>query len=106
MNDFDLISSFSLIDNFDHTNEYTRFDHKRNSYTLIEGILLSSSLKHDVISSTIVHPHINTSDHLPVQITLNIDYENFTSPSNSVTTYIPWASLSNSETENFRATIR
>ena len=44
MSEFDLVSSFDFSPDFDHNNSYTRFDIKRNSYTLIDSILLSRSL--------------------------------------------------------------
>ena len=46
----DLISSFDFSPGFDQNNSYTRFDIKRNSYTLIDSILLSRSLSNIVKS--------------------------------------------------------
>ena len=105
MNDFGLVSSFSLIDNFDSTTEYTRFDLKRNSFTLIDGILISDTLTDLVCSSTIIHPPVNTSDHLPVQLTINLQIDHCDCIKKPVTSYIAWTTLSDSETDLFRDTM-
>ena len=57
--DYDLINSFSLCPGFDAGREYTRFDVKRNSYTLIDGILISKSLAHIITDCRILHPPDN-----------------------------------------------
>ena len=66
MNDFGLISTFQHMAGFDHNVEFTRYDVKKNLYTLIDGILISSSLSSCVESCSIVHPPTNVSDHLPI----------------------------------------
>ena len=59
MTDFGLISSFDFFPGFDPGIHYTRFDDKRGSYTLIDGILLSSSLSKYIHGSTILSPATN-----------------------------------------------
>ena len=39
MSEFKLVSSFDFLPGFDPDQHYTRFDYKRNSFTLIDGIL-------------------------------------------------------------------
>ena len=105
MNDYELVSNFSFIDNFDPTTEYTRFDLKKNSFTLIDGFLLSKCLSDVVQSSSIVHPHTNTSDHLPVELTINVKVEIFECKTSSLNFYIPWSTLTDSESTFYRETM-
>ena len=49
---FDLVTNYSFIDGFDENRDYTRFDTKRGSYTLIDGIILSKSLSYIIENST------------------------------------------------------
>ena len=97
MTEFDLISSFDFSPSFDHKTEYTRFDIKRNSYTLIDGILVSRSLSDSIVSSQILHPHDNVSDHLPIEITINVDLCDFLTQPSNVSYYIAWSTLTNDD---------
>ena len=99
---FDLVTNYSFIDGFDENRDYTRFDTKRGSYTLIDGIILSKSLSYIIENSTILHPPDNVSDHLPVEIAVNLEISDFLVESSHVSSYIPWASLSNLELNNYR----
>ena len=99
---FDLVSSFSFSTDFDVSRDYTRFDLKRNSFTLIDGILISKSLSHIVDSCRILHPHDNVSDHLPVEISINVEISGFLKSESKLSTFIPWSSLSNDELSCFR----
>ena len=105
MNDYDLESNFAFIDNFDFNTEYTRFDLKKNSFTLIDGILVSKCLSDVVLSSNIIHPPNNTSDHLPVELTINVNAEMFTHKTSPVSFYIPWSTLTESESTLYRETM-
>ena len=75
MNDFGLISTFQHMPGFDHKVEFTRYDVKKNSYTLIDGILISDSLSSCVESCSIIHPPTNVSDHLPIDVVLNLQID-------------------------------
>ena len=105
MNDYDLVSNFSLIDGFDPNLEYTRFDVKRNSFTLIDGILFSRCLSDIVVSSNIIHPHTNISDHLPVELIIKVEIEIFKFTTSPLSFYIPWKTLSESELSHYRETM-
>ena len=105
MEDYELVSNYSFIDNFDHCTDYTRFDLKRNSFTLIDGILLSKCLSDVVLSSNIIHPHTNTSDHLPVELTINVNIEKYDFKVSPVSFYIPWNTLTDYESSNYRDTM-
>ena len=105
MSNFNLISSFDFLPSFDPKKEFTRFDLKRKSFTLIDGILISRSLSDTVDSSSILHPHNNVSDHLPIEIVLNVDICEFIQESPSITNYIPWSSLTDDEINSFQSTM-
>ena len=102
---FDLAPNYSFIQGFDKNCNYTRFDTKRNSYTLIDGILISKSLSHTIQSSSILHPPDNVSDHLPVEITIALDISDFLEEKSHVTNFIPWASLTSEELNCFRSSM-
>ena len=103
MSEFDLVSSFDFFPGFNHTTDYTRCDHKRKSYTLIDGILLSRSLSNIVNSSQILHLHDNVSDHLPLEITINVDICDFLKDVSPISQYIPWSTLNDDEILNYRS---
>ena len=105
MEDYDLVDNYSFINNFDHSTNYTRFDLKRNSFTLIDGILFSRCLSDIILSSDIIHPHINTSDHLPVELTINVTIKKYEYKNSPVSFYIPWNTLNDSESSIYRDTM-
>ena len=102
MRDFDLVSNYDFVPGFDAQSDYTRFDRKRGSYTLIDGILISRSLSPLVQSSSILHPPLNVSDHLPVEIVLNVELGEYWKDKPTVSNFIPWSSLSEDELFLFR----
>ena len=105
IDEYDLLTSYSFMDNFDSQSAFTRFDIKRNSYTLIDGIFISRSLAHIVQSSSILNPHDNVSDHLPLEIVISIDVEEFSYSKPRVTEYIPWSKLSQADIDSFQSTM-
>ena len=105
MSEFNLVSNFDFMPDFDPSKDYTRFDTKRNSYTLIDGILISQSLSNIVESSCIIHPADNVSDHLPVEITINIDVCDTPHKPSPISNYIPWSSLTDVEISSYRSTM-
>ena len=106
MSEFHLVSSFDFFPNFNHKQEYTRFDVKRNSFfTLIDGIFLSKSLSNVVESSTILHPHDNVSDHLPLEININVEICEFSQEKSPISYYIPWSTLTDAELTVYQNTM-
>ena len=99
---FDLVTNYSFISGFNENCDFTRFDTKRNSYTLIDGILFSQSLSHIIQNSQILHPPDNVSDHLPVEITISLDICDFLEEKSHITNFIPWSSLTNEENSHYR----
>ena len=68
-----LFSAFDLVPNFDPSANFTRCDLKTNSFTLIDGILLSDSLR-DLVSNVRISDYgDNVSDHRPVELDLDIN---------------------------------
>ena len=102
MSKFDLISNFEFSPGFDPNNSYTRFDVKKDSYTLIDGILVSRSLSNIIESSHVLFPHDNVSDHLPVEITISVNICDFLREPSPISYYIPWISLCDEEKANFQ----
>ena len=102
IDDFNLTTNYTFISQFDSSQEYTRFDLKRNSFTLIDGILISKSLSYLIQKSNILHPPTNVSDHLPVEISLSLEIDDFLEEESRVTNFIPWASLSTDELSIYR----
>ena len=102
INEYNLLTNYSFMNNFDPRTAYTRCDMKRNSFTLIDGILISESIAHIVKSSDILNPHDNVSDHLPVEIVICVDIVEFTCSKPTVTEYIPWTNLSNDNIDTYQ----
>ena len=99
---YDLVSSFAFSPEFDPNRDFTRFDVKRNSYTLIDGVLISKSLSHIVESCSILHPPLNVSDHLPIEITVNVEISNFLEEKSHISSFIPWSTLTTNELSTYR----
>ena len=66
------MTCFDINANFDPDNAFTRSDAKTNSYTLIDGILISYELRDIVSDIRIVHQGDNLSDHCPVAVDINV----------------------------------
>ena len=98
---FSLISAFDLNPNFDHANSFTRCDIKNNSFTLIDGILVSSSLSTKISNVNINHCGNNPSDHSPVDLSLDVICSTFSPTPRKYTHFIPWNSLSNEEVSRY-----
>ena len=105
MHEYGLVSCFDSIPNFDYTTQYTRCDVKRNSYTLIDCILVSHTLQPFIENIEIYHHHMNVSDHVPIRLTLNVDFDSFKPSGNTFTNYIPWNSLKEEELDSFRSSM-
>ena len=78
MDRFSLKSAFDLIPSFDHRHSYTRSDVKTNSFTLIDGILVSESLTDRISNVRISHCGENVSDHSPVELDIDLSLSGVT----------------------------
>ena len=106
MNDFikanDLLSAYDFIPGFTPSSNFTRCDIATNSYTLIDGIFFSSSLSDIVKSASISHYGNNLSDHVPVEIVIDVVVELFNEQKLAPSEFIPWSSLTDDDVNSFR----
>ena len=70
---YNLIPALKLDPSFDPATTFSRCDIKTNSYTLIDGILISNSLSDCVTKVSVSHYGNNVSDHSPIEMVLNLD---------------------------------
>ena len=68
-----LTCAYDLIPSFDASTQYTRCNLKQNSFSLLDYIFLSEDLVPYVDSVEIINDAINTSDHLPVRLSLSVN---------------------------------
>ena len=73
MEKYDLIPAFDIDPNFDSQTSYTRNDAKTQSYSLIDGILISKNLESKVTRIAICHDALNVSDHAMVETDMVLD---------------------------------
>ena len=97
-----LFSAFDRMNNFDHTVNFTRCDYKTNSFTLIDGILLSKSLINYVSNVRISDYGDNVSDHRPVELDLNVKLCEVSVDKKKPVPTVNWGKLSSSSIETFR----
>ena len=97
-----LISAFDLLPNFDPSNNYTRCNVKTNSYTLIDGILLSQSLSNIITDVRISHSGDNLSDHSPVEIDINLSLSEVKTSRKIVRPCVMWNKLTNDSIELYQ----
>ena len=102
MNKYSLISAFDLIPNFDPSANYTRCNVKTGSFTLIDGMLISKSLRDLISDVRISHYGDNVSDHSPVEMTLRINVEENSIPVKTVNPCVMWDKLTTSSIDQFR----
>ena len=75
---------------------------KTKSFTLIDGILISRKLSHCVDNIRISHYRNNLSDHIPVEIDLHVDFEEFSYKKSSLPRYVNLSKLTDDQTLLFR----
>lgn len=102
MNKYSLTSVFDLDTNFDFASSYTRFDYKTNSYTLIDGILISNGLKSKVKRISISHHGDNVSDHVPVELDLELVVSESIPFKKRQPLYVNWLKLSDEQKQSFK----
>ena len=102
MNKYGLTSVYDLVDGFDFASSYTRFDRKTNSYTLIDGILISDGLKSKVKGIRISHNGENVSDHVPVELDLELQISESVPINRILPHYVNWLTLSDEQKQSFK----
>ena len=99
---YDLISAFSTDTLFDHTNSYTRKDIKTNSYSLIDGILISKVLQSKVTRVAICHDANNVSDHDMVEMDMVFNVQAASHEKTKSPQYVNWKKLSSEKKSMFK----
>ena len=99
---YELFSCFEQMTSFDPDVEYTRFDTKNNSYTLIDGIFLSESLREKVSNVRISKYGDDLSDHLPVELEIELSVTEISIDKKKVVPSIPWNRLTETDLDLFR----
>ena len=94
MTKYSLLSAFDRMTNFDPNTFYTRSDPKTNSFTLIDGILISESLAPLVSDVRISDFGDNVSDHRPVEIDLHFVLEEISLSKCKLNPTVNWSKVS------------
>ena len=102
MTKYQLTSAFELDSNFDYASSYTRFDHKTKSYTLIDGILISKGLKSKVKRICISQYGDNVSDHIPVELDLELQISESIPANKRIPLYVNWCKLTDENKRRFK----
>ena len=97
-----LFSTFDLMSGFDHTTFYTRSDTKTNSFTLIDGILASESLRDSISNVRISDYGENVSDHRPVELDIDLDVTETFIKQKKIFPTVNWSKLSTESKNLFR----
>ena len=99
LSDRNLICTYDLKADFPKNSAYSRFDLKRNSFSLLDYVFVSSDLCQFVDMVEITNPSLNMSDLLPVMVSFSFDIESFTNGSNPLPRMIYWKKV-NGETRS------
>ena len=93
MNKYNLVSALDIDESFDADSAFTRFDVKTNSYTLIDGILISEDLRSKVSRVGIFQDGDNVSDHLPVEMDITLHITEVDTKKPRLPLYVNWKKL-------------
>ena len=72
LSDYDLCCSHEMDESFDNSSSFTRSCMKSGTYSLLDYVLFSKSLRERVSDCSIIYDGENPSDHVPVQIKLEV----------------------------------
>ena len=100
IDDYDLCSSHDLDSSFNLGSSYTRCCIKSSSYSLLDYVFFSRSLRGRVSNCTTIYDGANPSDHLPVEIQLEVEPQHTGERGNSnghIPGKIDWPALSPDE---------
>ena len=96
-----MFSAYELINGFDNT-FYTRSDVKTRSFTLLDGFLISESLRRLISNVHIAHDGDNVSDHSPVLMDLNVEIWTTGLKTPLAPQYVNWRKLTSDSRTLFR----
>ena len=97
-----LISGFETDPNFDYVNSFSRCDVKTKSFTLIDGFLISNSLRDSVGNIRISKYGDNLSDHCPVELDLFVNIAESIVKKPKLKQYVNWEKSSEENLLLFR----
>ena len=108
LEEFDMTSTFSLDPSFDPVSTYTRSCIKRNSFSLLDFIFISRSLRDRVGGCNVDYDGRNLSDHFPVQMQLEVvpstgDVGQSVGPHTEKS--VNWSSLDDDDVSRYQSTM-
>ena len=102
LSDHSLVSIFDLMPEFDIQTSFTRCDLKTNSFSLIDGVLVSRNLC-DCISVVCISDYgDNLSDHRPIEFCLDVILNEISQHKVKPQPFIHWNRLKSDEIIKFR----
>ena len=96
------MSTFDCDPSFDSQTAFTRNDAKTNSYSLLDGILISKALKSKVSRFCIRHNANNVSDHSSVELDMELIIQAANPEKAKQPLYVNWKKLSTDQKTMFR----
>ena len=105
LQDRGLVCTYDLSNTFCRNSSYSRYDSKRNSYSLLDYVFVSSNLYSHVHQVEIMNPPLNLSDHLPVAITFSFDIETFYFKTSPIPSMVDWKNVTGEIRTNFIETM-
>ena len=102
MKRYALVSALCLDPHFNHQTSFTRYDNKTKSYTLLDGFLISESLKGMIDNVRISHDGNNVSDHIPVELDLHVSIDETVNVKPRMRPFINWRKLSDEHMSLFQ----
>ena len=91
-----LFSCYELIPNLD-TNSFTRCEPKTHSFSLLDGFLISNTLRSNVSNVRISHAGSNVSDHSPVEFELSIPISTLATGIPKLPQYVNWRKVTDEQ---------
>ena len=102
MRRYNLFSAYEKAVNFDYDSAFTRFDLKTNSYTLIDGIIMSNELRDLISNVRILQCGDSLSDHCPVELDIEVFVSKAECKRKSIPQFVNWKKLSDEHISNFQ----
>ena len=105
LKDYGLLSSHELDASFNHGSSFTRCCLKGGTFSLLDYIFFSRSLRDRVSDCAIIYDGANPSDHFPVQLKLEVEPQH---PGNTASSFdshpgkINWSALDEDDLSTYR----
>ena len=105
IHDRDLYCTFNSMSSFNPDCDYTRFNLKQNSYSLLDYVFVSKNLTKFIDKVTIIDPGTNLSDHLPVHVAFSFDLTSSNAKPMSTPSLIDWRRIDESTRLHYEKTM-